>query len=170
MKPQPLTAALLTLIVALLLGPQVWAVDPERSAADLRAEIESLRKKIDLLQQTVEADRKLLEDSVTVMDRIARRLEEIDRRIDRVNTTTGLRPRVSSGVSYATIRLDNRLTVDAEAIIDGVTYTVPALSQVNVPNQRERVITYQVTGTGYGLSATKVATLRAGETWTLTIY
>ena len=58
----------------------------------------------------------------------------------------------------------------AEVIIDGITYTVPALSQINVPNQRERSITYQVTGTGYGLSVPKAATLRAGETWTLTIY
>lgn len=169
MKPQPLTAALLTLIAALLLGPQVWAVDPERSSSDLRSEIEILRKKIDLLQQTVEADRKLLEDSVTVMDRIARRIEEIDRRIDRVNTTSP-RTRPASGLLYATIRLDNRLAVDAEVIIDGITYTVPASSQINLRNQTERVITYQVTGSGYGLSTAKAATLRAGETWTLTIY
>lgn len=171
MRPQPLIAALIPLAVLLLAVSAGQAADPERTS-DLRGEVELLKRKLDLLQQMVEADRKLLEDSVTLLDRVSRKLDTIERRLDRQpDRSTVLMPtRPALGVQTATIRLDNRLAVPAQVTIDGVNYTVPAFSQSVLANQDVRMITYQVTGAGYGLSLPKATMLRAGETWTLTIY
>lgn len=179
MRPQPLIAALIALVVLLFAVSAGQAADPER-ISDLRGEVDLLKRKMDLLQQMVEADRKLLEDSVTLLDRVSRKLDTIERRLDRQpDRSTVLMPDRSTvlmptrpplGGQTATIRLDNRLAVPAQVTIDGVNYTVPAFSQSVLANQDVRMITYQVTGAGYGLSLPKATMLRAGETWTLTIY
>ena len=68
-----------------------------------------------------------------------------------------------------TIRLDNRMNVQARVTIDGLQYTIPPRSIRTLRDQPTGAFGYDVTGDGYGQASYR-SSLAANETLTVTVY
>jgi hypothetical protein len=181
-------AGLSALLAALIFAAPVAAGGPEKKPTT----IDDLAKQLDLMKASLDArldkieeghrlDAKAIASDITELREKVARLERALRRntddIRDLHSRSETRGSLSvdplgpaARAATGTLRLENRLGVQATAIIDGVAYTVPALSVVTLRNRPAGALTYQTTAEGFGMRAPTRTTLGANETLTLTIY
>lgn len=157
-------AGVLALTAALLIGNTITAADKDEPKDDLK----SLREDLNALKSKAALDAKLTN---TELKLINDRLERIEQAIDKLNGKT--RTRTSSSFTprtadTGTLRLDNRMAVEASVTLDGVTYRVPALSVRTLRDQPAGTLEYAVSGNGMG-TARRRTVLNRNETLTVTI-
>ncbi|MFO0844021.1 MAG: hypothetical protein U0797_16745 [Gemmataceae bacterium] len=158
------TAAVIAVLAALTVGNLVDARPPENED-DVPTQLKMLREELDTLRKRVELDRQVTRD----------KLADIDAKLDRITGMLGNGTRTARSIDPAplrtgTIRLDNRLGVEARVSIDGTAYTVAPLSVRVLRNQPAGPFVYDLTADGFGASAARQRRLGPNETWTLTIY
>src|SRR5262245_36460288 len=145
MKRTATSAGVLALLAALLIG-QATAADKD----DAKDDMKTLREDLDALKRKVELDSKLTN---TELKLINERLERIEQALDRLNGKTRTRASSSftpAGGNLGTLRLDNRMAVEAAVTVDGVTYRVPPLSTHVLRDRPAGTFDYTVTGPGMG--------------------
>lgn len=175
MKHQESIAQALAILAALLVGSLTSARPPEDpppppAEDEVRKLLKDLKEELADLRKTRELERQANRDQ---MNEIRDRLDRLERRVDRLSDTSSTRGalyNIPEPTRRGTIRLDNRLGVEARVTIDGVSYTIAPLSVRVLPDQPAGSFTYEVTAEGYGLTAPRRTTLASGERWTLTIY
>jgi hypothetical protein len=155
---------MVAVLAALLVGALADARPPE-GEDDVKRQLSELRKELDTLKREVELDRQVFRGRLDSMDAKLDRIEQFLRRDTRRAGSIDPAP-----LRQGTIRLDNRLGVQATVTIDGVPYTVAPLSARELRNRPAGSFTYEVTADGFGLSGPRRRVLPANETWTLTIY
>jgi hypothetical protein len=165
MRHQGKAAAVIAVLAALAVGTLVNARPPE-DEGDVKQQLQRLRDEVDTLRKRVELDRQATND----------RFADIGTKLDRIEgLLRGGNGRVARSIDPAplragTIRLDNRLGVEARVTIDGASYTVAPLSVRVLRNQPAGSFVYDLTAEGFGATPSRRRTLGANETWTLTIY
>jgi hypothetical protein len=165
MRHQGKAAAVIAVLAALAVGTLVNARPPE-DEGDVKQQLQRLRDEVDTLRKRVELDRQATND----------RFADIGTKLDRIEgLLRGGNGRVARSIDPAplragTIRLDNRLGVEARVTIDGASYTVAPLSVRVLRNQPVGSFVYDLTAEGFGATPSRRRTLGANETWTLTIY
>ena len=164
-------AGVLGLLAALLVGAPASADSSDIYKKDLQEQVRELREELASLRRARDLDSRMANTEMKLM---ADRLDRIERSLSRLTSATqGRTARFYDPVVPAatgTIRLDNRLTVPATVTIDGVSYTVEALSTSTLRNQPTGTISYTVTAVGYGIRSPRRTPVRSNETLTLTIY
>ena len=170
MKTHSMKAGLLAVVVALVFGSPAWSLPPETDE-DLRRDLRELKEDLARLKRDVELDRT---EAATQARRLEDRLERMTLALEKiVGTGTPITRR--SGIvspvrrSTGTIRLDNRMNVQARVTIDGLMYTIPPRSVRTLRDQPTGAFGYEVTGDGYG-QANYRSSLTANETLTVTVY
>jgi hypothetical protein len=164
-----MTRITLSALLGLVLAGAAPAADPG-TADDLARELKALREEVAALRRTVERESRL---NNAEMELLTKRVERIEKSIKELSGRSGpyrseftpSAPRTALG----TIKLDNRLPVAAQVVLDGVTYSVPALGTRTISGRRTGTVSYQVTADGYGWGPLTRTTLASGETLTLTI-
>jgi hypothetical protein len=154
-------AAVLALFAALLIG-QATAADKDEAKDDLK----TLREDLDKLKSKVELDSRLTNTELRLINE---RLDRIEQAIERLNGRS--RTRTSSSFTPSTtgtLRLANRMAVDASVTVDGVTYRVPPLSTRTLRDRAAGTVEYTVTGPGMGTRRRRTV-LNRNETLTVTI-
>lgn len=167
MKSNATTAGVLALTAALLIGNALAAADDDKAKDEPKDDVKSLREDLDKLKKRVDLDSRLnnieLKTINERLERIEAALEKLDGKA-RSRTSSSFTPRGDTG----TLRLDNRMAVEAEVTIDGTSYRVPAGSVRTLTEQPAGTFSYTVTGTGLG-TARKRTVLSRGETLTVRI-
>jgi hypothetical protein len=100
---------------------------------------------------------------------INERLDRIERALDRLDGKTRTTTRSAfAPSSTGTLRLDNRMAVEAAVTIEGVTIRIPPLSRRTLRDRPAGPVEYTVTGPGMG-TARRRTVLNSNETLTVTI-
>jgi len=164
-------AGLLAVVAALLIGSPAWSRPPETDE-DLRKEVRELKDDLARLKREVDLDRR---EAAARARRLEDRLERITQALEKLSgtgATTGSRPSMTVAPdrrSTGTIRLDNRLQVEARVTIDGIMYTIPPRSVRVLRDQPAGAFGYDVTADGFGQASYR-STLANNETLTVTVY
>jgi hypothetical protein len=178
-------AALSALLAGLIFAAPLAARPPETTIDDLRKDVRKMSEDIAALAKAVQLGGTAIKaDMDDLKDRMSR-LESDVRRVTRELDDLRSRPTTRGSLSVdpigpatvapvvpatGTVRLENRLGVTATAYIDGVAYSVPALSVVTLRGRPVGSFVYQTTAEGFGMRAPTRTSLAGGETLTLTIY
>jgi hypothetical protein len=165
MRHRGTIAAVIAVLAALTVGTLVNARPPENED-DVPTQLRKVRDELNTLKMRVELDRQATKDKLT----------DIDAKLDRITGMLGGRSTRQAGTidpapaRSGTIRLDNRLGVEARVTIDGTEYTVAPLSVRVLRNRPAGPFVYDLTADGFGTTASRQRRLGMNETWTLTIY
>jgi hypothetical protein len=157
-------AAALALFAALLIGQAPAAEErdaPKDDLKTLRDDLEKLKGKTELDARLTNAELRLINGR---LDRIEQALDRLESKT-RTTTRSAFAPR---GDDTGTLRLDNRMAVEAAVTVDGVTYRVPPLSRRTLRDRPAGAWEDSVTGPGMGLSRRRTV-LNRNETLTVTI-
>ena len=170
MMNRTMKAGLLAAMVALLLGSPAWSRPPETDE-DLRRDVRDLKEDLARLRRDVELDRR---EAANQARRLEERLERMTLALERLSGTGTTSSRPSMAFSPArqvtgTIRLENRLGVNARVTIDGIAYTIAPRSVRLLRDQPAGAFSYDVTADGFG-QATYRSSLANNETLTVTVY
>ncbi len=138
---------------------------------DTQQQIKELQRQIGVLHELMKADSK-----VTALE-----LRQVRERLDRMEAALArLQPSVTTRVASSftpdplvaargTVRVSNRLPVDATVRVGGLAYSVPAYSARSLPDQPPGAFNYEVSAPGYYDRATRDSSIAAGETLTINI-
>lgn len=158
--------AMPALLIALaLVGPA--AAQGTDTKEDLAREVADLRKELAELRRYRDMDISRIDSNIKNIDR---RLARIERALERLaargtpDNTSRFTP-----AGTGTIKLDNRMDVEAYVTIDGTRYTVEPYGMRYLRRQPAGSLSYTVSGEGMGVGPRTRTTLAAGETLTLTI-
>ena len=170
MKIHTMKAGLLAVAVAFLLGSPAWGRPPEADD-EVRRDLRNLREDLAQLKRDVELDRR---EAAAQARRLEARLERITLALEKMTASPAISSRPSMAFSPArtstgTIRLDNRMNVNARVTIDGIVYTIPPRTVRLLRDQPAGAFTYDVTADGFG-QASYNSSLAGNETLTLTVY
>ena len=163
-------AGLLAVAVALLIGSPAWSRPPETDE-DLRKDVRALKEDLARLKRDAELDRA---EAATQARRLEDRLDRITLALEKLAGTGTTTSRPSMAVApvrraTGTIRLDNRLGVQARVTIDGLMYTLPPRSVRILRDQATGAFDYDVTADGFGQASYR-SSLATNETLTVTVY
>jgi hypothetical protein len=170
MTNRTMKAGLLAVLVALLVGSPAWSRPPEMDE-DLRRDVRDLKEDLARLRRDVELDRR---EAATQARRLEDRLERITLALEKLSGTGVGSSRASMALSpvrrvAGTIRLDNRLGVEARVTIDGIVYSIAPRSVRLLRDQPTGAFTYDVTADGFGQASYR-SSLASNETLTVTVY
>ena len=170
MKQHSMKAGLLAVVVALVFGSSAWSRPPETDE-DLRKDLRELKEDLTRLKKDMELDRR---EAAAQARRLEDRLERLTLALEKLSGTEMPITRRSGLVSpvrrsTGTIRLDNRMNVQARVTIDGLQYTIPPRTVRILRDQATGVFEYDVTGDGFGQASYR-SSLAANETLTVTVY
>lgn len=170
MKNHSMMAGLMAVVVALILGSSAWSRPPETDE-DLRKDLRVLKEDLARLKRDVDLDRR---EAATQARRLEESLDRITLALEKLSGTGSTTSRPSMALSpvrrtTGTIRLDNRMNVQARVTIDGLQYTIPPRSIRTLRDQPTGAFGYDVTGDGYGQASYR-SSLAANETLTVTVY
>jgi hypothetical protein len=163
-------AGVLALGAALLIGSPASSADPERKNQDLQKEVSELREELAALKKMQALDSRA---TTLALRLINERLDGIENALSRMAPPA---PRISSSFTppappaTGTLRLDNRLGVNATVYVDGVPYTVPPFSVRTLAGRPAGALVYEATADGRGMGPPVRSSLGANETMTVTIY
>jgi hypothetical protein len=175
------TLGLAVLLALAMTASTVRGQGPESKPKDLPQQLEDISKKLDTLilqNQANQADVRELRDAIKKLDERLRALENLReqiaasaRRNTRFSPPTTISAYPPDAAGTGTIRLRNTSPSFAQVYLNGRYYNVPALETVTLPNQAAGEFTYLVLADGFGeITPTLTRTLRANETYTITIY
>ncbi len=168
MNRQGLTAIVIALLAGLTFNALVNARPPENQE-DLAIQVQRLKDEVERLKKNAEYDRQMATSRFNEIDAKLDRIEELLRGSSSTRVSRSINP-PQLPVRTGTIKLDNRLGVEARVTIDGIVYPVPPLSTRVLRDQPATSFTYEVTAEGFSSTGARRRTLPANETWTLTIY
>ena len=162
-------AGLLAVVAALLIGSPASSRPPEDD--DLRKDVRALKEDLARLKRDVDIDRT---DAADRARRLEAKLDGIALSLEKL-AATATTPRTSMSVTpvrrgTGTIRLDNRMNVQARVTIDGLEYTLPPRSVRTLRNQPTGAFGYEVTADGFVGRASYRSSLANNETLTVTVY
>lgn len=149
-------------LVAVLLA--VLLVRPVRAAEDT-----SVRRQLEELRQEIEAQKKLL-STLTDLQEMKQRLAILEQRIaalegGRAGRESRFPPQTG------TLRLQNRLTVPATIIVDGIPYRVDALQTRDLAGVPAGNFTFEALVDGFGsLQPRATRTLLPNQIYTIFTY
>ncbi len=157
-----MTRRMLPALVTLLLMAAPAAVRADPPADEVQKRLEQLEKEMALT-------RKLLEALADLQD-VKRRLGELERRVDGMDRPRP--PRESPfGPETGTIRLQNRLSLPATILIDGVPQRLQPGETRDLPGQPAGPFTFEVLVDGFGaLQPRAMRTLRPGTRYEIFTY
>jgi hypothetical protein len=170
MTNRTMKAGLMAVMVALLVGSAAWSRPPETDE-DLRRDVRDLKEDLARLRRDVELDRR---EAAKQAQRLEERLERMTLALERLSGTGPASSRPSMAFSPArrvtgTIRLENRLGVNAQVTIDGIVYTIAPRSVRLLRDQPAGAFSYDVTADGFGVASYR-SSLATNETLTVTVY
>lgn len=148
--------------VALLALALTASAGPELTTEDLKTELDTLRKQIAELKRTREIDLKYLGDRLD-------RIEALIQRLGASATPSTSRFTPASTTGRGTIRLENRMGVTGYVTLEGISYSVPALSTRTIRDLPIGSITYTLGGEGLATGPETRSRLNAGERLTITL-
>jgi len=148
------------LALALLAAPAARAVAEENSA-DTQKRLEELEKEMRLTRQLLQSLQRLQE--------VERRLVELEKRVDEMQKPQERTARFPPNTGL--IRLQNRLSVPATIIVDGVPQRLQAGEQRDIQNHPAGPFTFEALVDGFGsLQPRATRTLQAGQIYTIFTY
>ena len=151
------------LALALLAVPAARALadDAPGSPADTQKRLEELEKEMRLTRQLLQSLQRLQE--------VERRLVELEKRVDEMQKPQERTARFPPNTGI--IRLQNRLSVPATIIVDGVPQRLQAGEQRDIQNHPAGPFTFEALVDGFGsLQPRATRTLQAGQIYTIFTY
>ena len=166
MKTHSMKAGLVAVVVALVLGSSAWSRPPETDE-DIRKDLRELKEDLARLKKDVDLDRR---EAATQARRLEDRLERMAKALEKLaGSSRRANERDPDQRTTGTIRLHNRMNVQARVTIDGLMYSIPPRSVQILRNQPTGAFTYDVTGDGFGQASYR-STLANNETLTVFVH